>query len=170
MSNVRYLEAPENFVSKNTDPLFLFKVFLAGGITGVPDWQSEVVAKVRLIAGYSKPFMNTPAPSDILLMNPRRANFPMDDPKAARQQIEWEFHHLRTADVLSFWFAAEAIQPITLFEYGYWLGQNKPLIVGCDPNYPRRQDVLIQTGLARPGLPIYSNLDSICSEIVYKAC
>lgn len=102
-------------------------------------------------------------------MNPRRANFPIDDPKAAFEQIQWEFNHLRQADLISFWFSSGAIQPIALFEYGYWLGGNKPFVVGCDPTYPRLQDVLIQTQLKDPNIRIHNNLDSLCASIIQEA-
>lgn len=160
---VFYLEAPVNIEDANI-PEGTFKVFLAGGITGCPDWQSEVVAKMKLLAGYAGDSI-----SDILLMNPRRANFPIDDPKAAFEQIQWEFNHLRQADLISFWFSSGAIQPIALFEYGYWLGGNKPFVVGCDPTYPRLQDVLIQTQLKDANIRIHNNLDSLCASIIQEA-
>ena len=163
MSEVIYVEAQED-VRTARRPYPTFKVFLAGGITGCQDWQAEVVARLKLLVGYGKDIC-----PNILLMNPRRANFPIHDPNAAPEQIKWEYSHLRQADAISFWFAPETVQPIVLFEYGYWLGEHKPLIVGCDPAYPRRQDVLIQTGLARPGLAIYSSLEDVCSGIIYEA-
>ena len=33
------------------------------------------------------------------VLNPRRKNFPIDDPKAAREQIVWKYHALRDANV-----------------------------------------------------------------------
>lgn len=54
-------------------------VFLAGGITGCPDWQAAVVRMV--------------GDANVVLLNPRRENFPMDDPKASLDQILWEHDH-----------------------------------------------------------------------------
>jgi hypothetical protein len=163
MSEVIYVEALADARTAKA-PYPTFKVFLAGGITGVSDWQSEVVAKMELLVGCAGELC-----PNILLMNPRRANFPMNDPNAAPEQIKWEHAHLRQADAISFWFAPETVQPIALFEYGYWLGQNNPLIVGCDPAYPRRQDVIIQTGCEWPNLVIHDSLDGICNGIIHAA-
>ncbi|WP_443041424.1 nucleoside 2-deoxyribosyltransferase domain-containing protein [Streptomyces sp. B21-083] len=38
--------------------------------------------------------------------------------EAAREQTAWEYEHLRIADVILFWFRAEAVQPIALYELG----------------------------------------------------
>jgi len=141
-----------------------FKVFLAGGITGCPNWQAEVVAQMRLIGGFGEDSL-----PDILLMNPRRVNFPIHDPRAAQAQIKWEYDHLRQADAISFWFAPETIQPIVLFEYGYWLGQGTPLIVGVDPKYQRREDVLVQTKLTGRVPRVVDTLEDLCNGIVEQA-
>lgn len=124
-------------------------VFLAGGITGCPPWQKEMVELLR----------NT----DLILMNPRREHFPIGDPDAAMEQIEWEHNHLRMADAILFWFPCETLCPIVLYELGAWSMTRKPIFVGVHPDYARRQDVEIQTGLARPGIEIRPGV-----EIVYS--
>jgi hypothetical protein len=43
----------------------------------------------------------------------------------------------------------------------------KPLVIGAHPGYARLQDVTIQTALARPGLPIFDNLDDVIDGIKY---
>lgn len=151
-----YLEAPKPIQSLPDEIVHdssFTRVFLAGGITNCRDWQAELGRSLALF-------------DDLVVMNPRRENFPMDDPTAAREQIEWEFNHLRAADVIAFWFSNETVQPITLFELGSWLVQEKPLVIGVDPAYERRQDVVIQTELARPGLKIHSSLDSLARGIL----
>lgn len=163
MSNVHYLEAPRDIQGASL-PENTVTVFMAGGITDCPDWQTEVAAKMNLLAGYAGDSV-----PNILLMNPRRINFPIGDPDEAPRQIRWGYKHLRYADIISFWFSSGAIQPITLFEYGYWLGQDKPLVVGCDPTYPRLQDVVIQTRLKDPGIIIHNNLDNLCAGILQQA-
>ena len=127
-------------------------IFLAGGITGCPDWQNKVS---RWLHGH-----------DVMVLNPRRDNFPLDDPSAAYDQIKWERTYLRNANVILFWFCAEAIQPIALFELGHWSSTHKPLSVGCDPCYPRANDVIIQLGLARPDFTIHHNLEDTVKEAV----
>jgi hypothetical protein len=116
-------------------PLRYPSVFLAGGITGCPPWQSEAVAVLAHL--------------DVTVLNPRRADFPMGDPQAGREQILWEFEALRMADMVAFWFPEETLCPITLFEYGKHLVGAKPLIVGIHPRYARRVDLLEQTALER---------------------
>jgi hypothetical protein len=126
-------------------------VFLAGGIVGCRDWQADVCAALQGETG--------------VLLNPRRPQFPIDDPNAAPEQIEWEFNALRAASAISFWFAPETVQPIVMFEYGYWLSQNKPLIVGCHEQYPRRLDVEHQTRLVRPDIEIIYSLNELIHRI-----
>lgn len=140
-----YVEAP------NTTESIKKSIFLAGGITGCNDWQSDLKDKIKDI--------------DIIIYNPRRKNFPIDDPKAAEAQITWEYQMLRKADAISFWFCPETMQPIVLFELGSWVVSDKPILVGVDPKYQRKQDVEIQTKLARPGLKIASSLDELSDQI-----
>ena len=144
---MRYIEALENLEPEQNQS----SLFLAGGITNCPDWQQALVQLLR----------NT----DLVLLNPRRANFPMADPSAANQQIDWEHKHLRLADAISFWFCAEAMQPITLYELGAWSMTDKPLFVGVHPGYIRRQDVEIQTELARPDVKIVYALSDLANQI-----
>lgn len=143
----RYIEAlhelPAEFVNQTTDILFL-----AGGITGCPDWQAEVVAALGDV-------------DDLTILNPRRANFPIDDPTAARAQIEWEARHLTRANIISFWFPKETLCPITLYELGTWTNKAPSLFIGTDPEYARREDIIIQTGLRRGGHTIYDGLDKM---------
>jgi hypothetical protein len=127
-------------------------LFLAGGITGCPDWQREMIAHL--------------AKSRFDLLNPRRAAFPIADPSAADEQIRWEHEHLRRADAILFWFAAEQLQPIALYELGAWSMTKKPLFVGADPGYARRRDVEIQTGLVRPDVVVVSSLDELASHVL----
>ena len=148
---MQYIEAISNEKPKFTS------VFLAGGITNCPDWQSEVVDSLK----------NT----DITIFNPRRKNFPIHDPNASFEQIKWEFQKLREADILSFWFSRWSLNPIVLFEYGSALEREKSIIVGVDPDYERKRDVEIQTSLIRPRLEIVTSIqdltDEISSEFVY---
>ena len=127
-------------------------LFLGGGITGCRDWQAEVVEKLK----------NT----NLVLLNPRRKHWPMNDPEASKNQISWEYEHLQTASMIMFWFSPETLCPITLFEYGKWIVRNKPLFVGCDPEYSRIQDVIVQTRLERPYQQVHTNLDSLVRSVM----
>jgi hypothetical protein len=126
-------------------------LFLAGGITGCPDWQSELTALL--------------ADTELTLLDPRRPNFPAHDPLAAPQQIEWEFRHLRKADAVLFWFPCETVCPITLYELGAWSMTAKPLFVGTHPDYQRRLDVQVQTRLARPEVAVLDRLADLASAV-----
>lgn len=139
----RYIEAPKTWNGEGAS------VFLAGGITGCPDWQQQAQ---RLLADL-----------DVTVINPRRADFPIGDPTAAPAQIAWEFDHLHRATAILFWFpASEGPQPIALYELGRYLALGRPLAVGCDPAYPRRQDVIEQVGLAAHDMPVWGNLSATC--------
>jgi hypothetical protein len=127
-------------------------LFLAGGITGCPNWQKDLVTLLQDLP--------------LTLLNPRRSQFSMDDPNATRMQIEWEHIHLRKATAIAFWFPQETLCPITLYELGAWSMTKKPLFVGVHPAYQRRQDVLIQTALVRPDIHLVSTLMELSQEIM----
>ncbi|MEU4421932.1 nucleoside 2-deoxyribosyltransferase domain-containing protein [Actinoplanes sp. NPDC024001] len=131
------------------DPAAGPAIFLAGGISGVADWQSAAIDHL----GTAWP----------VIYNPRRPDFPMHDPAEGARQIRWEFDHLARAAAILFWFSVETVQPIVLYELGRWANSGKPLAVGADPAYPRRFDVVEQLALARPGLVVHSDLPSTCA-------
>jgi Nucleoside 2-deoxyribosyltransferase like len=143
---MRYIQAPTEY--SGDDP----SVFLAGGITGCGDWQREVA---ELLAG-----------SDLVVLNPRRRNFPIDDPSAAEEQIGWEFRHLRRATARLFWFPPATLCPIALYELGAWSMRPGPLFVGVDPQYARRQDVEIQTSLARPNVRVVYSIAELAGQVL----
>lgn len=128
---------------KTTDILFL-----AGGITGCPDWQTEMTDAMKDL-------------SDLTILNPRRANLDVVNPRLAEEQILWESRHLKMANIISFWFPAETVCPIALYELGMWTDKAPLLFVGTDAAYSRRQDVIIQTRLRKREQPIYYRLDQM---------
>ena len=141
-----YVEAPEEF--DGGAPI----VFLAGGITGCPDWQAEasrILNRTR-----------------VAVLNPRRADFPIHDPSAAEAQIDWEFRYLQLADVVLFWFpeSGDVPQPIALYELGAHAATGKPIAVGTDPAYVRRADVVHQLRRARPHVPVRFELKAVCTD------
>jgi hypothetical protein len=145
---MEYIEAPKNWTRLPDQPA----VFLAGGITGCPDWQQEM----RLLLGMT----------NYAVLNPRRKNFPIHEgASAAELQIKWEFYHLRKADVISFWFCKETVQPIVLYELGAWSMTDKPIAVGVEPGYIRELDVRIQVDLVRPDIRILTTLDDLANEL-----
>lgn len=143
---MKYIESPEYFFKTNEKT-----IFLAGGITNCPNWQSDMANLLKIY--------------DIVLLNPRRKNFPIDDPRASKEQIKWEFDHLRIADAILFWFPEESICPIALYELGAWCMTQKPVLVGVHPNYKRKKDIEEQTSLVRPDIKIVYSLDKLAKQI-----
>jgi hypothetical protein len=132
------------------------KLFLAGGITGCSDWQSYVIEKLK---DYST----------LTVYNPRRKDFPINDPNASEEQITWEFEHLKNSDIIIFWFAKGSLNPIVLYELGmHGNSGNKIILVGVDSDYERKQDVIIQTALARSDVSVYNSLDELISGLCYN--
>ena len=128
-------------------------VFLAGGICNCPDWQNDILVRLA--------HMDT---DNLVVFNPRRRKFPIDDPSAAYEQIEWEFKALEKADIFSMYFASGVSdQPICMYELGrnivrmqdrYPTDWTSRLIISVENDYLRKQDVLIQTELACGNLRI----------------
>jgi hypothetical protein len=158
MGQMVYVEAPSSEVKRGYP-----SIFLAGGITGCSDWQAEatsMLGELVAVKQSANQFLN--------VLNPRRANFPINDPNAALAQIQWEFKMLRQANVILFWFDADQIQPIVLFELGSHsmrLKQNRysffdGIVIGIHRDYPRKQDVEIQMSLlfGLDEMPIYPTL------------
>jgi len=130
------------------------KIFLSGELTNCPDWQGEIIEKLKHMP-------------KITIYNPRRAQFPIDDPNASNEQITWEFVHLQSADLIVFWFTKGSVNPIVLYELGMWGNSrlNRPMLIGIDPEYDRADDVIMQTILAKPDAVFVNNLDSIVEGI-----
>lgn len=148
----RVITAPE--------PLELGKlsVFLGGGILHCPEWQDELI---RILEATRVP---------LTVVNPRRKNFPMDDPSAAQAQIEWEYNALWFCDVFSMWFCAtdKSDQPICFYELGRHLVVNHPLsiVVGYETGFRRWQDIEIQTRLVLPKFEFSHSLEEHAGNII----
>ena len=167
---MKIVTAPEKYIVKENDVC----VFLAGGITNCENWQQAVIKELQ-------DKLNT---DYLVIFNPRRENFPIDDPSAASKQIEWEFQWLDHTDIFSMYFAGGiSDQPICMYELGRnilrmqmrfptdW--QNR-IVISCEPNYNRRNDVYIQTQLATNSkVLINSDIASSCvqyhAESIYRA-
>ncbi|MDG4795218.1 nucleoside 2-deoxyribosyltransferase domain-containing protein [Micromonospora sp. WMMD1082] len=137
----RYIESPTEYTGDDT------AIFLAGGISGCPDWQADAVTLLR----------DTPC----TVLNPRRARYPMDDAAAAAQQVAWEHRHLHRASVILFWFPASPTsdQPIALYELGVHAATARvPVAVGADPAYRRHRDLILQMSVARPDITVHTTL------------
>jgi hypothetical protein len=129
-------------------------IFMAGGVTNCPDWQQEMLELLK--------------DCDLIVFNPRRNNFPIDDPKATYEQIKWEYERLHEADAVMFWFPCETLCPIALFELGAALERDQAIFIGVHPEYKRRQDVEIQTKLGGSSLvhSIVYSIPDLAEQIV----
>ena len=140
---MKVITAIEDYIPKKDD----ITVFLAGGISDCDNWQQKVIDYLN----------NEDHTEHLVLFNPRRDNFPINDPSASQKQIEWEFYKIQSADIFSMYFCeSKSNQPICLYE----LGRNIPvfinkynnwydrILITCESNYSRKNDVVIQTYLA----------------------
>jgi hypothetical protein len=152
------IEAPNKPQEENE-----LKLFLAGGITNCPDWQAELIEKMKAEKKeYDKYLLD-----QVTVLNPRRKNFPIDDPNASVEQITWEYKGLRESDIIVFWFSKGSLNPIVLYELGkHGTSQPTKIVIGCDEEYERISDVEIQTKLARPEQEIVYNLDKFYAKII----
>lgn len=108
------------------------KVFIAGGISNCPNWQEdEFIFLTKTVVSHLSDAPN------IVLINPRRDQFDVNDPLASDVQIEWEHDHLNIAD-----------------------------IVGTHPEYQRRFDVIKQLSLIRPYLVVHSDIHAMVRELL----
>lgn len=144
---MKYIEAIE---PEPTWPI----LFLAGGITGCPDWQAEMVEHLMDV-------------EELTVVNPRRANFPINDNSAAFEQIAWEFKMLEKADMISFWFPKETLCPITLFELGKWIHTNP--VIGVEYGYQRALDIRVQGRLELGSdFEIFDSVEDMAWEIKHR--
>lgn len=145
---MKYIEAPNSYKLLDTER----SIYLAGGITGTPDWQQELV---RLLNG-----------TEIVIFNPRRKSFPIHDARASEEQIKWEYKYLRISSEIAFWFPSETICPIALYELGAWCMTKKRIYLGVHPEYQRIRDIEIQTNLVRPDIKIVYSILELKSLII----
>ncbi len=125
-------------------------LFLGGGITSCPPWRNKIIELLK--------------DSDLILIDPVRENFDVNNPEVEKEQIKWEFDHLLISDMRMFWFCEETLCPITLFELGKYI-YSRRLFVGCHPNYKRKNDLLIQLGLVRPELTLRFSIEEMVKDI-----
>ncbi len=125
---------------------------MAGGITGCPDWQQDIRRMLDDLPG-------------VVLLNPRQADFPIEDPSAAAAQIKWEFDHFLMAGAAMFWFPKETLCPIVLYELGMWAPTMARVWIGIHPEYCRRQDVEMQTDLRGLEVEIVYSLEALAGQI-----
>lgn len=162
---MRVITAPEPLNIKKDE----IAVFLAGGITGCPNWQKKVIDS-----------LSTHVHADcfkLVVLNPRRENFPIDDPNAMEEQITWEFNALEQMDIFSMYFCSgNSDQPICMYELGRNIVRMQMrfpaewedrIIIASEPHYRRVQDVIIQTVLATGNKIDVRDIDDECAFRCY---
>lgn len=126
-------------------------VFIAGGISGCPDFQATVISALSR--------------DHVVLLNPRRAEFDLTDSNAVEQQVQWEVDHRwhESLAYILFWFPkSDSPQPIAMLELGDALARPAlPIVIGADPRFPRHRDVVLQCRAARPGLTVHTSLNEV---------
>ena len=145
---MKVVTAIDDYAVQGTDIL----CFLAGGITKCWEWQDKVIESLG----------HYPCTDRLVVFNPRRKNFPIDDPNASYEQIKWEFKWLERCDIFSMYFAeSESVQPICMYELGrnivrmqnrFPTSYQDRIVVSCEEGYSRINDVQIQIGLALGGI------------------
>lgn len=135
-------------------------LFLAGSISGARNWQADAAKELQ-------EYYN--------IFNPRRENFNSLIPGVEDEQITWEHYYLENIDNILFYFSDETVAPITLFEYGCYLElkdefqwHKKNLFVAVHPEYPRKNNVIIQTRLRRPRQIVHIGLEGAIEEAKNK--
>ena len=127
--------------------------FLAGGITNCSEWQKDV------IKGLNEKLNGDLQSNCLILFNPRRENFPINDPNASLDQIKWEYNWLEKCQIFSMYFdgTAKSDQPICFYELGRNIERMKQkfpkswqlrTVISVDSNFKRYNDVIIQSKLA----------------------
>ena len=147
---MKILTAPNDYEyldNKSDKDIFCF---LAGGITDCYNWQDRVIKKLKI-------FDDCWGLDNLVVCNPRRKNFPIDKQGEATKQIKWEYFYLTTCDIFSMYFCGgRSVQPICLYELGSYTrhfmnryGEDvlNHIIVSCENEYSRKNDVIIQSEL-----------------------
>lgn len=145
-------------------------LFLAGSITGAQDWQKELAFKEYSLLEFGSNRLPTRLVDHFNVFNPRRINFDASNPVVELEQITWEYHCIHQCKYILFWFAPETLAPITLFELGSALNthEHKDIFIGIDPEYKRKNDVIIQTSLRSKDLAnrIVFSKDELAKQVL----
>lgn len=157
MSDAQFVLPGFSVVTAPVDCAALNSLFLAGGITGTGNWQTEMIGLLAA-AGPWKNFFT--------ILNPRRDDFDITNKAVEEEQITWEFRHLRSCAAVLFWFTPETLCPITLYELGKMVESKGKLFVGVHPDYKRKRDVEIQLRLSRPEIVIATSLEQLAKQVI----
>jgi hypothetical protein len=130
-------------------------VILYGAIQSDPakDWQTSLAASLSDLP--------------VAILNPRRDDWDsswIEDitfPKF-KEQVAWEMDYAQVADVIVFYFAPEALTPVTLLELGMYAGTGKAVIC-CPEGFYKRGNV--QMVCLRYGIDLLGTLDELKEKV-----
>ena len=130
-------------------------VILYGAIQSDPtkDWQTSLSASLSDLP--------------IAILNPRRDDWDsswVEDisfPKF-KEQVEWEMDYAQVADVIVFYFAPEALTPVTLLELGMYAGTGKA-VVCCPEGFYKRGNV--QIICQRYGIELLGSVEELAKSV-----
>lgn len=145
---VVYAPTPYSF------PRDKISIFLGGSIElGQADnWQQRLTGFLT-----GKPYSDK-----LVLLNPRREDWdqsiPTQDPDhpVLAEQINWELVCQDKADLVIYFFAADTISPITLFELGLY--RDRQPVVGASPAYKRYGNLKLTA--KHFGFPVHTGWDN----------
>jgi len=162
---MKIVTAPEIYEPKGGD----IPIFIAGGISGTKPWQSVFIDELEkcLLEGAGRGGVPM---NKIVLLNPRRATFNIEDTSIEEMQIEWEWKMLRVATGVVFWFPPETVCPVALFELGKEILRKKYVRVGRDKGYTRKTDLLHQLRLERPDMDVYVEIPELAFATAQMIC
>lgn len=148
-------------------------VFLAGPITGAPDWQSRAIALIRA------------ADAELFIASPRRAveregDFTED---MYLEQVAWEHRHLARAaedGVTLFWLAKEsrhvcdrAYAQTTRFELGEAVTVHRftgaKVVVGIEPGFTNERYIRKTLASKTPGIVLLGTIEETCAAAIRLA-
>ena len=160
---MKIITAVESF-QKDNNKIYCF---LGGGITKCWNWQKEVIEELKRydLNNYGKL-------DDLVILNPRRDNFPINDPNASFEQINWEFWSISDSDIFSMYFAGntDSPQPICFYELGRFLGYGNlnNLVLTVEDDFIRKDDVKIQTQLVADMSSYIVNINNNVEQHVFS--
>lgn len=148
--SIKKVQSPEQYEKINESE---FALFLAGSVSY--PWREELAQMID---------------SDYVVLL-----IPINDHAHLNNKdfrISWEHEHMKKADALLFWFPkgeannSRTFSMTSLFELGRAIeSMDQPLIVGIDPEYPLREELLLQLKLLRPDIKVYGSLEDIAKSL-----
>lgn len=130
-------------------------IFFAGSIEmgKAEDWQTELAARL----------------SDVVIFNPRRDDWDSSWVQSIhneqfKTQVLWEYNHLRSADLVVFYFQPGTLSPITLMELGMMLLTPTPKIVCCPEGFWRKGNVEVMCN--ELNVPLFEDKESFINAII----